>query len=54
MPGQPGGGAGLGLFIARQVVQAHGGSIGLASSPGQGSRFWFTLPLAEESGGEKA
>lgn len=40
------GGAGLGLAIARQLVAAQGGGIGVDSAPGQGSRFWFTLPLA--------
>jgi signal transduction histidine kinase len=38
------GGAGLGLFIAKEVVAAHGGAIGVASSPGQGATFWFELP----------
>jgi signal transduction histidine kinase len=40
-----GGGSGLGLTIARAIVEAHGGQMRLESSPGQGSRVWFTLPL---------
>ena len=39
-----GGGAGLGLTIARAVVAAHGGRMGIESSLGQGSRVWLTLP----------
>ena len=39
-------GLGLGLSISRAVVDAMGGSIGVTSKPGHGSRFWFTLPLA--------
>lgn len=38
------GGAGLGLAIARGIVEAHGGEMGVESGPDQGTRFFFTLP----------
>ena len=46
LPGAPPGGAGLGLFIAREIVRAHGGEIGVDDEPGGGACFWFTLPRA--------
>jgi signal transduction histidine kinase len=46
VPGAPHGGAGLGLYICREIVTAHGGRIGVESDPGAGAIFWFTLPAA--------
>lgn len=39
-------GMGLGLHICRTIIEYHHGSVGVQSSPGKGSTFWFSLPLA--------
>ena len=46
-------GSGLGLSIAKGIIDAHGGTIWAESELGKGSSFSFTLPMAESSGGEE-
>jgi signal transduction histidine kinase len=43
------GGAGLGLYISKQIVEHMGGRIGFESEPGQGACFWIELPIARSA-----
>jgi signal transduction histidine kinase len=43
------GGLGLGLYVARQITEAHGGTIVAANVPGGGARFTVHLPVVDRS-----
>jgi PAS domain S-box-containing protein len=45
-------GTGLGLYITKQIIEAHGGNIRVASKPGEGSTFSLTLPFHDKGGNE--
>lgn len=42
---------GVGLALAKRIVERHGGDIGVDPEPGEGARFWFTLPKPPVNGG---
>lgn len=46
-------GSGLGLVICKRIVELHGGDIGFQSTLGEGSSFWFSLPLQAQQASDK-
>jgi signal transduction histidine kinase len=48
VPGTSTEGTGLGLSISKDFIEAQGGTIGVESTPGEGSRFYFQLPSSTD------
>jgi two-component system sensor histidine kinase/response regulator len=42
-------GLGIGLYISAEIIRRHGGDVGVVSTPGEGSEFYFTIPLVSAS-----
>lgn len=48
---EEGSGSGIGLTLVKQLIERQGGRVGVTSLPGEGARFWFTLPRPNGRGG---